>query len=130
MASSTRENLDKLQRAQRWALAWGVFGGAIAVALIAVIFYVIYVPGKSRAVFGTVVSFETHADGEKPRVYTVIHVRLENGITVRTSIHHNILAMPGTRVRLKATEMPIIGIERYSFVAFEKESGILDKVLR
>lgn len=80
---------------------------------------------------GTTVSFETHASGENLRVKSIINVQLDSGTTVRATIDSLVLAKPGSRVRLKATKMPIIGIEKFNFIGFEeKPAGIMDKVLR
>lgn len=128
MANTTREQLDKLQRAQRRAIVWAVLGGAGFLVLLATTFYILYVPGKSREVRGTVISFET--DTRSSQIRHFIHVQLDNGNQVRAENGPQIVAKPSSRVRLKATTMPILEIERYSFIAFEAESGVLDKVLR
>lgn len=130
MVTTTRDQLDKLQRAQRWAVAWAVLGVAIFLAAFSTILYVVNAPGKSREVLGTVISFETHAHNDDLRVSTVLHIRLDDGNSARATIGPHVFAKPGSRVRLKATKMPILGIERHSFIGFENESGVLDKILR
>ena len=105
----------------------GIFAGMMLIVAVAVGPYVFNAPGESREIQGTVTSFETIGGSQ---IRTFIHVRLDDGGTVRVAINQNVFAKPGSRVRIQATEMPILGIERYSFVGFETERSILDKVLR
>jgi hypothetical protein len=125
--NSTRERLDKLQRRQRWAVALGIIGSVIFMVLVALVPYIFNAPGENREIQGTVISFETKSGSE---IRTFIHVQLDDGGTVRVAISRNVFARPGSRVRIQATAMPPFGIERYTFVGFETERSILDKVLR
>jgi hypothetical protein len=86
--------------------------------LFALGYYIGYGPGDSRDVAGEVISFETTADNAGPDVRHFLHVRLDSGLTVRARTNPGITAKIGRRVRLIATKMPIVGIERYRFKEF------------
>jgi hypothetical protein len=91
---------------------------SLILVLFALGYYIRYGPGESRDVTGEVVSFETTADNTGPDVRHFLHVRLDSGLTVRAQVNPGIRAQIGRRVRLIATKMPIIGIERFRFKEF------------
>jgi len=109
---------------------WGILAGAVFLVIFALGYYAIYVPGESREISGTVVSFETKADGESPRVRSLIHVRLDDGVTASATIGAHVVAKIGSRVRIMAIKMPILGIERHRFIAFEEQSDVGEKLLQ
>ena len=109
--NTSRERLDKYQRSRRWAMTCGILASTVFLIILALGYYALYVPGESREISGTIVSFETKADGESPRVRSLIHVRLDYGVTASATIGAHVFARAGSRVRLKATKMPILGIE-------------------
>jgi hypothetical protein len=101
---------------------WQLFGIVITFAVIifatAIVFYVIYVPGEIREIPGIVVSFQTRASRMNPNVANILYVRLENGTVVRATADSNVTATVGRPVKLLATTMPIVGIERFHFEEF------------
>lgn len=88
-----------------------IFGTSVA-------FYITYVPGESRDVTGVITSFETDAGSGSPGVKQFLHVRLENGSVVRAEVVSHVTPKVGRHVRLIATQMPLIGIERFRFKEF------------
>jgi hypothetical protein len=109
---------------------WGILAGAVFLIIFALGYYALYVPGESRELLGTVLSFETHADGESPRVRSLIHVRLDDGAHASATIGSHVVAKIGSRVRILAIKMPILGIERHRFIAFEEQSDVGEKLLQ
>src|SRR5262245_9975787 len=109
---------------------WSGVTAIFVLSLLAVAYYIAYVPGPYRLVSGTVVLFETHSDNENIRVSQSIHVRLDEGSQVRAAIGPNIVAKIGSRVNLIATKRPIVGTERFQFKEFldtPKEQPLLSR---
>jgi len=71
----------------------------------------------------TIVSFETITDGDFPRVSRHIYVGLDDGRTVRAWIDGHITVKIGRRALLRATKMPVIGLERFRFQDFVEEQN-------
>ena len=109
---------------------WGILAGVVLLIIFALGYYAIYVPGESREISGTVISFETHANSKSPRVRSLIHVRLDDGVTASATIGSHVVAKIGSRVRIMAIKMPILGIERHRFIAFEEQSNTREKFLQ
>ena len=100
----------------RWQLV-GI--GLICAAIISatsVAFYMFYVPGETREANGIIVSFETKAS--RTRVGSILHVRLENGVVVSATAHSSVTFKVGRQVKLIATQMPLIGLQRFRFKEF------------
>jgi hypothetical protein len=101
---------------------WQRIGVGVAcivfLVLIALSYCIGYGPGDTRDVEGEIISFETDANSSSPEVRHILHVRLDNGLTVRARVGPHITAKVGRRVRLIATQMPILGIERFRFKEF------------
>jgi hypothetical protein len=76
------------------------------------------VPGDSREIDGVIVSFETEAKGSSPGVSHFLHVRLHDGSVVTAKVGSHVAPKVGRHVRLIATQMPLIGIERFRFKEF------------
>jgi hypothetical protein len=102
----------------RWQLLGIVLTCAVIIFATAVALYTIYVPGDSRETTGIIVSFETSASRSGPKVATILYVRLENGVVVSARADSSVTAKVGRPVKLIATQMPLIGIERFRFKEF------------
>ncbi len=102
----------------RWQLL-GIVFTCIAISFAtAVAFYVIYVPNDTRETDGIIVSYETTASKSSPRVRHFLHVRLDDGLVVTARAGSHVTPKVGRRVKLTATRMPLIGIERFRFKEF------------
>jgi len=118
---TNQERLDKLQRSKRLQTIVGVLAIAILLLIASLFYFVFHVPGETREVTGTIVSFETRKSDDAMRFGYFIYVRLGSGPTVRATIGAHVPIKIGRRVTLIATQMPILGIERYRFKAFIEE---------
>jgi hypothetical protein len=120
MSSMTnyKTRLNKLERIDRRSLVYGIFVGAVLLAVFAFVFFLFYVPGESREVAGTIVSFETIASGSSMRVSRRVYVRLDEGRTVHARIDGHVTVKIGRRALLKATKIPVVGLERFRFQKF------------
>jgi hypothetical protein len=119
--NTVRERLDKIQKAERRQIIAAAIVAAVLLAIAALFYFVFHVPGKAREVTGAIVSFETRTSDDATRVAHFVHVRLDDGPTVRAAIDAHVPIKVGRRAILIATKMPILGIERYRFKGFVDE---------
>lgn len=106
----------------RWIVDWEVVGIGLFCALIitgsAIAFYIGYVPGESREIEGIIVSFESTHREDSSGISQFLHVRIDGGSVIRAGAGSHVTPKAGRRVKLIATRMPLMGIERFRFKEF------------
>ena len=63
-----KKRLHELDKIDRRSLIYGSLVGAVLLAVFACVFFVLYVPGETREVMGTIISFETIAGNSSLRI--------------------------------------------------------------
>ena len=116
-----KKRLHELDKIDHRSLIYGSLVGAALLAVFAFVFFLVYVLGETREVVGTIVSFETIARKSSPIIFRRIYVRLDDGHTVSARIDGHITPKIGRRALLRATKMPLIGLERFRFREFVEE---------
>lgn len=109
-----REELDKIQRRERWQLIKGVvIGLLVAIAMGGLVLF-LSSPGSSREVTGTIVDQQTDIGVPRGEASFWIKVQLENGKLVSVKITARTPARLGLRVTLD--ELTLWGgFKRYRF---------------
>ncbi len=121
--NTVRERLDKIHKTERRQIIAAAIAAAVLLAVSALFYLVLHVPGETRDVTGTIVSFETRTSDDATRVSHFAHVRLDEGPTVRAAIDAHVPIKAGRRAILIATQMPVLGMERYRFKGLVDEPG-------
>jgi hypothetical protein len=85
--AENNERLNELERSDRHSLIYGSVVGTVLLAVFACVFFILYVPGETREVMGTIIiSFETIADNSFLRISRRVSIRLDDGHTVSARI--------------------------------------------
>ena len=119
--AKNKKRLHELDKIDRRSLIYGSVVGTVLLAVFACVFFILYVPGETREVTGTIVSFETVARKSSPIISRRVYARLDDGHTVSTRIDGHITPRIGKRAIFRVTKMPLIGLERFRFQGFADE---------
>lgn len=113
-----RKRLHELDTIDRGSVIYGSLVSTVAVAVVALVFFVLYVPGEAREVVGTVVFVDAATENSSLSVSRSVYVRLDDGHTVSARVDGSITPKIGKRALLRATKMPLLGVERFRFIDF------------